>query len=100
MVRRIEFGNRASTSLRRILTFYDERNGNNKYSRKLLQRLLKQAQLYAEYPEAGSPSTRPNVRFFYVFDFVVVYRYTEDSLLITSIRSTKQKPSKLYQKHQ
>lgn len=49
-------------------------------------------------PTASSPSTREDIRFFYVMDFVVVFRYNSQKVTILGIRSTAQKPLKLYMK--
>lgn len=96
MVRLIEFSSRFTTQLHKILTFYDKRNGSDDYSRHLLRCLMEDIDRIAIMPTASSPSTRTDVRFIYVLDFVVVFRYTSKKLIILSIRSTSQKPMKLY----
>lgn len=96
MVRSIEFSKRATANLKKIVTFYDNRNGNKKYSSRIVKELLEKVSILAEYPDAGSPTTRENTRFFYFMDFVGIYHYNSKSILVTSIRSTKQKPLKLY----
>ena len=40
MARLIEFSRRSTNQLQKILTFYDERNGSDVYSRRLLKCLL------------------------------------------------------------
>ena len=40
MARLIEFSRRSTVQLQKILEFYDERNGNDAYSRRLLKCLL------------------------------------------------------------
>ncbi len=40
MARLIEFSRRSTTQLQKILIFYDERNGSDVYSRRLLRCLL------------------------------------------------------------
>ena len=40
MARLIEFSRRSTTQLQKILIFYDERNGSDAYSRRLLRCLL------------------------------------------------------------
>jgi len=39
-----------------------------------------------------------NVRFFYLMGFTVIFRYNTQKLTLLSIRSSAQKPLKLYQK--
>ena len=44
MARLIEFSRRSTVQLQKILEFYDERNGNDAYSRRLLKSLLSDLQ--------------------------------------------------------
>lgn len=94
----IEFTRRSTQQLQKILTFYDERNGSDAYSRQLLGCLLEELQQHAFMPTIGSPSTRPDVRFFYLMGFVVIYRYDSKRLTMLSIRSSRRRPLKIYQK--
>ena len=88
----IEFSRRSTNQLQKILTFYDER------SRQLLRRLLEDLQRLAQTPAASCPSTRPDVRFFYLMGFTVIFRYNTKRLTVLSIRSSARKPLKVYQK--
>ena len=94
----IEFSRRSTSQLQKILEFYDERNGSIDYSRRLLRCLMEDLQRLAETPTASSPSTRPDVRFFYLMGFTVIFRYNSRRLTILSIRSSARKPLKVYQK--
>ena len=84
--------------LQKILEFYDERNGNDAYSRRLLKSLLSDLQQKAITPTASSPSTRSDVRFFYLMGFTIVFRYNTKRITVLSIRSSERKPLKLYQR--
>lgn len=94
----IEFSRRSTSQLQKILEFYDERNGSIDFSRHLLRCLLEDLQRLAETPTASSPSTRPDVRFFYLMGFTVIFRYNSRRLTVLSIRSSARKPLKVYQK--
>jgi plasmid stabilization system protein ParE len=98
MARLIEFSRRSTAQLQKILTFYDERNGSDEYSRRLLSNLMISLEGLAVMPTASSPSTRDDVRFFYLMGFAIIFRYNSRKLTVLSIRSTVQKPLKLYQK--
>lgn len=98
MARLINFSRRSTVQLHKILTFYDERNGSDNYSRKLLKCLLEEIQRVSMTPTIGSPSTRPDVRFFYMMGFTIVYRYNSRRLTILSIRSSARKPLKVYKR--
>ena len=94
----IEFSRRSTTQLQKILEFYDERNGSPDYSRRLLRCLLEEMQHLAQTPTASSPSTRSDVRFFYLMGFTIIFRYNRKRLTVLSIRSSARKPLKLYVK--
>ena len=94
----IEFSRRSTKQLQKILTFYDQRNGSDKYSRRLLRCLLEDLQRLSQTPTASSPSTRPDVRFFYLMGFTIVFRFNTCRLTVLSIRSSARKPLKLYKK--
>ncbi len=94
----IEFSRRSTIQLQKILTFYDERNGSDLYSRRLVRCLLEDLQRLAQIPTASSPSTRNDVRFFYMMGFTVIFRYNTRKLTVLSIRSSARKPLKIYPK--
>ena len=81
-----------------ILTFYDERNGSDSYSKRLLGCLMENVKRIAETPTIGQPSTKPDVKFFYLMGHTVIYRYDAEKVVIVSIRSSRRKPLKMYQK--
>ena len=100
MDRVIEFSVRSTKQLQKILAFYDERNGSDAYSRRLMQNLMADLQLLAKMPLASSPSTRPDVRFFFFFFFTIIFRYNTQKLTVLSIRSSRRKPLKVYKKNE
>ena len=97
MARLIEFSRRSTEQLQKILTYYDERNGSDNYSRHFLKCLLADVQRLSQPPTASSPSTRPDVRFFYLMGFTIVFRYNSRRITVLSIRSSARKPLKIYQ---
>ena len=98
MARLIEFSRRSTVQLQKILEFYDERNGSDAYSRRLLKCLLSDLQQKAMTPTASSPSTRSDVRFFYLMGFTIIFRYNTRRITVLCIRSSARKPLKLYQR--
>jgi plasmid stabilization system protein ParE len=98
MDRLIEFSRRSTIQLKKILTFYDKRNGSDLYSKRLLKALLDELQHLAKYPTIGNPSTRPDVRFVYLMGYTIIYRYSPQKVTLLSIRSDTQKPLKMYVK--
>ena len=97
MALNIEFSRRSTNQLKKILTFYDERNGCDNYSRRLLRCLLEDLQRLSQTPTSSSPSTRSDVRFFYLMGFTIIFRYNTRKLTVLSIPSSARKPLKVYQ---
>ena len=60
--------------------------------------LLEELQRLAQTPTASSPSTRSDVRFFYLMGFTIIFRYNRKRLTVLSISSSARKPLKLYVK--
>lgn len=100
MARLIDFSRRFTHQLEKILSFYDERNGSDHYSRHLLRCLMEEIQLMSQTPTASSPSTREDVRFFYLMGFAIVFRYNSRHITLLSIRSSKRKPLKIYKREE
>ena len=98
MARLIEFSRRSTAQLQKILTFYDERNGSDVYSRRLLKELMSALNRVAFMPTASSPSSQPNVRFIYLMGFTIIFRYNTQKVTLLSIRSSAQRPLIAYQK--
>ena len=98
MARQIEFSRRFVAQLQKILAFCDQRNGNTNYSRRLLNSLMEDIRQVAVMPTASSPSTRKDVRFFYLMGFTIIFRYNSQRVTILSIRSDNQSPLKIYNK--
>ena len=94
----IEFSRRSTNQLQKILTFYDERNGSDTYSRRLLRCLLENLKRIAQTPTASNPSTRLDVRFIYLMGFTIIFRYNTRRLTVLSIRSSARKPLTIYEK--
>ncbi len=98
MALKIEFGRRFTVQLHDILSFYDERNGSDRYSRRLMSSLMEAIEIVAEMPLASSPSTRDDVRFIFVMGFTVIFRYTAQKITMLSIRSSRKRPLNIYKK--
>ena len=79
-------------SLESILTFFDERNGDDKFSRKLMKMIRKQIKLAASMPEIGRMTDFPGVRILFVDRFGIEYQIRDKVLLIIDIYSCQTNP--------
>ena len=80
-------------SLETILGFYDERNGSDKYSRKLLKLFHRQMNLLTTMPDIGRQTNHPNVRILFIDDYGIEYERIDDTILIIDIYSCQTNPA-------
>ena len=83
-------------SLEAILTFYDERNGSDRFSKKLLKMFHKQIRLAASMPEIGRLTDTPGVRILFVERFAIEYQIRDKVILIIDIYSCETDPESHY----
>jgi plasmid stabilization system protein ParE len=87
---RIVFDEHFITNLTAILTFYDERNGDSNYSKKLCKKIFKSIQRLTVFPQIGRQTNIPTIRLLIVDKkFIVEYRIQEeqDVILISDFYS-------------
>jgi len=78
--------------LEAILQFYDERNGSDQYSKKLLKMIHRQIRLLTTMPEIGRMTDFPSVRILFVDKFGIDYQIRDNSILIINIYSCQTNP--------
>ncbi len=78
--------------LEAILQFYDERNGSDRYSKKLLKMIHRQIRLLTTMPEIGRMTDFPSVRILFVDKFGIDYQIRDNSILIINIYSCQTNP--------
>ena len=83
-------------SLEAIFTFYDERNGSDRFSKKLLKMFHKQILLAASMPEIGRLTDTPGVRILFVERFAIEYQIRDKVILIIDIYSCETDPESHY----
>ena len=83
-------------SLEAIFTFYDERNGSDRFSKKLLKMFHKQILLAASMPEIGRLTDTPGVRILFVERFAIEYQIRDKVFLIIDIYSCETDPESHY----
>ena len=83
-------------SLEAIFTFYDEHNGSDRFSKKLLKMFHKQILLAASMPEIGRLTDTPGVRILFVERFAIEYQIRDKVILIIDIYSCETDPESHY----
>ena len=79
-------------SLEAILNFFDERNGSDRFSKKLLKMIHKQILLLKTMPEIGRLTDFPSVRVLFVERFGIEYQIRDNAVLIIDIYSCETDP--------
>ena len=79
-------------SLEAILTFFDERNGSDLFSKKLMKMIRRQIGILKTMPEIGRLTDFPDVRILFVERFGIEYQIRDKSILIIDIYSCQTNP--------
>jgi plasmid stabilization system protein ParE len=90
--RKIIWSARAEKELLHILDFYIERNGNTKYSTKILDRVEKLISLLIAYPELGNLTENKETRVIVKNDFLIFYEVSEFYVEVVSFWDGRQNP--------
>ncbi|MBQ9284985.1 MAG: type II toxin-antitoxin system RelE/ParE family toxin [Bacteroidaceae bacterium] len=76
-----------------ILFFYDERNGSDTFSRKLLQKFQRQIGLLATMPDIGRKTNHANIRILFIDDYGIEYERINNDIIIIDIYSCLTNPA-------
>ncbi|MFM7430832.1 MAG: type II toxin-antitoxin system RelE/ParE family toxin [Flammeovirgaceae bacterium] len=76
----------------RIIDFYIERNGNTKYSTKVLDRVEKSINLLIAYPELGHLTENKETRVIVKDDFLIFYEVSKHYIEVVSFWDGRQNP--------
>ena len=79
-------------SLEAVLNFFDERNGSDRFSKKLLKMIHKQVLLLKTMPEIGRLTDFSGVRVLFVERFGIEYQIRDNAVLIIDIYSCETDP--------
>ena len=86
------FSPQFADSLEEILHFFDERNGSDRFSKKLMKMILKQTSLLKTMPEIGRQTDFPGVRILFVDRYGIEYQIRDKVILIIDIYSCQTDP--------
>jgi toxin YoeB len=86
------FSPQFADSLEEILQFFDERNGSDRFSKKLMKMILKQTSLLKTMPEIGRQTDFPGVRILFVDRYGIEYQIRDKAILIIDIYSCQTDP--------
>jgi toxin YoeB len=92
MALKILYSPQFADNLEAILQFYDERNGSDSFSKKLMKMIHKQINMLRTMPEIGRLTDFPGVRILFVDRFGIEYQIRSEEILIINIYSCLTNP--------
>jgi plasmid stabilization system protein ParE len=78
-----------------IFDYWNDRNKNFSYSRKLNSQINERLQLLKQNPDIGKPSVIDGVWAISLGHFSIIYEYSSSSIVILSFWDNRQDPGKL-----
>lgn len=85
--------------LETILTYFDERNGSSRFSKRILKMIHRQIKILKTMPEIVRLTDFPGVRILFVERFAIEYQIRDSVVLIIDIYSCQTNPDlRLFQK--
>lgn len=82
-----------SDNFESILSYFDERNGSDTYSRKLFRMIHEQILMLTTMPEIGRLTDFPGVRILFVENYGIEYQIRDTAILVVDIYSCRTDPN-------
>ena len=86
----------ATVQFGRMLTFYNVRHGNSRYSRTIVKMVSESLKLIAKFPQmyrAVDAEEIVNVRVFHCDYFLIYYKVCETEIIVEAVFDTRQNPA-------
>jgi plasmid stabilization system protein ParE len=93
--RKVVWTETASKQRREILSYWTARNGTNTYAKKLIRLTAARIKVILKYPESYKITVFPETRISAMGHFSILYKLTDDKLIITAFWDNRQDPKKL-----
>jgi addiction module RelE/StbE family toxin len=95
MARKIIWSNRAREDRKAILSYWNNRNKSNVYSKKLNWLFKETISFLSEHPQIGRKTILENIHVKVVRDYLIIYEVTEFEIVIHTIWDGRRNPSEL-----
>jgi plasmid stabilization system protein ParE len=93
--RKVIWTETAAKQRREILRYWTFRNGSATYAKKLIKLTAARIKVILKHPESYKTTIYPETRISAMGHFSILYKLTEDNLIITSFWDNRQDPKKL-----
>ena len=80
---------------RDILKYWTERNNSTTYAEKLMQLIAARTKVISKHPESYKLTVYPDTRISAMGHFSILYKFTDDKIIITAFWDNRQDPKKL-----
>jgi len=85
----------AAKQRREILRYWTSRNGSTTYAEKLIKLTSKRLKIILNQPEGFPATVYPGTRISAMGHFSILYKITEEQLIVTAFWDNRQDPEKL-----
>ncbi len=92
MVREIVWSPRAQVLLKKILDYWEDRNGTSTYSKKLFKLFENALFSLAKMPESGSLTENKKIRYKIVRDYFLYYTFDDKELKVIAVSDMRRNP--------
>ena len=93
--RKIIWSVAAKDKFKKILSFYNHRNGNNHYSISLLKEVTNDLRLLINNPELGVKTSTSPIRGLIIGEYIFFYEVTDKAIVVLTVWSCQQDPNRL-----
>lgn len=81
-----------------VFRYWNNRNQSNNYSKKLRTLIREALDTISRHPEIGKPTQIINTRIKVIRDYLLIYKITDNKLIIFAFWDSRQNPLKLSNK--
>lgn len=93
--RKVVWTQTAAKQRREILRYWTSRNGSTAYAEKLIKLTAARLKVILMHPEAYKVTVYPETRISAMGHFSILYKLTENHLIVTAFWDNRQDPEKL-----
>ncbi len=93
--RKVVWTETAARQRREILAYWTNRNKSTVYAEKLIKLTAARIKVILSHPESYKTTVYPETRISAMGHFSILYKLTEDQLIITAFWDNRQDPAKL-----
>ena len=89
--KKVIWSDKARQDLLEILDFYNQRNGNIRFSSRLFKKILKDISLLSVHVFLGKQTDHENIRVLIVWEYLIFYENNPDTIFITNVWDSRRK---------